>query len=127
MGYQLNYFAAAYPAGNFDFANVTGPIFVKLDSTSRCVPATASTDKIEGILENAPPIANVCSVSYLGTTKVTVDAAYTVGTLLTATANGLATQCTSDSSLARAMVIEASDASNNIVTVRLIDQPGVTY
>lgn len=124
MAYQLNYFAAAYPAGNYDFSAVTGPIFVKLDSTSRVVPANATLPiKIEGILENAPPIGNVCTVSYMGVTKVMVDGAYSVGQPLTSDATGVGTATDATGTYARAMVLEPSSSGFDIVTVRLIDQP----
>jgi len=120
MGYQLNPLSASYPAGNFDFSATTGPIFVKFDSTSRVVPATVNS-KIEGVITNVPPIGNVCSVAYVGVVKLKVDNAYVSGILLTSDSQGLGTACTGDSTLGRAIVIEASDATNNIIAVRLTD------
>jgi hypothetical protein len=126
MGSQLNFSAASYVAGNQDFSAITQPRFVKLDSTGRCVLATAHS-KIEGILENTPPIGSpaVCTVSYLGVTKLAVDNVYAVGQLLGSDATGIGTADTSNS---RAILLEASDSTATasgyeICTVRLIDQP----
>jgi hypothetical protein len=123
MAAQLNYQAESYPSA-IDLSSVTTPLFMSLDSTGRATICSASS-YAEGILENAPPIANVATISYLGVTKLTVDAAYARGTFLMSGATGIGTQGSTGvggySPFTRAVTLEDSSASGNIITVRLVD------
>jgi len=120
MGYELNYHAASYPAGNESFSAVTAPRFIKLDSTSRAVSATASS-KIEGVLMNCPPLGDVLTVAYAGIVKMPMAGIYAVGQYLTSGSDGLATACDASSTYARAILLEDVDATSDICAVRLID------
>jgi hypothetical protein len=122
MAYQLQYSANSF-VGATDFSSKTSPIFVGLDSTGRAVVAGATT-YIEGVLENAPPISNVLSVSYLGVTKVTVDNAYARGTFLMAGTNGYGTDASSGAGISqycRAVTLTDTTSSGDLATIRLLD------
>lgn len=122
MAYQLNYQANSFRS-SADLST-SGPVFVKLDSTGRVGLPGDATSMVEGILENQPLESMVASVSYLGITKLTVDGVYPIGTFLQSDASGLGTQAfdgTNVSKYARAVQLQDSSASGDIVAVRLID------
>lgn len=121
MAYDLGYTAASYPAGNYDFSAVTAPIFVRLDSTSRVVPAVVNS-KIEGVLVNCPPIGNVCTVAYAGVVKMPVGGVYAVNQYLTSNASGVAVAADASASNARGIMLDDSDSTSDMVPVRLIEQ-----
>lgn len=121
MAYQLNYFSTSLTAGT-DLSTVTGPVFIATDATNRAVVCDQTTAPL-GILENSPPLANVAAVSYLGITKVTVDAQYSAGTFLKSNASGVGTTDSTgiNGTLCRAITLEDSTAANDIVAVRLVN------
>jgi hypothetical protein len=97
--------------------------FVVIDSTGRISLATAGS-YAEGILENTPTPGDMPGVvSFLGITKITVDGAYPIGTFIVPTTNGVGTQATYITyPYVRGKLLEASDASGDIVTMRFIDE-----
>ena len=125
MAYQLNYSATSYTAAG-DLSTVTGPVFISADATNRAIVSTASTIPL-GILENAPPIGNICAVSYAGITKMTVAAAYPIGTFLVPNASGVGTSVGTDATCiytypyVKAVTLEDSTAANDIVAVRIVN------
>jgi hypothetical protein len=117
MAYQGKYEANSFLS--VTDLSTSGPIFMKLDSTGRCLPATLGTFA-EGVLENTPGSCDPASISYEGITKVTVDALYPINTVLQPNASGVGT-VTSDGTYGRAVMLMDSTAANDIVAVRLID------
>ena len=120
MASQLNYFAE-----NFRGIGITTDYpqrFMTIDSTGRarlCQPGELA----EGVLENTQAVNDMpASVSFIGITKIQVDASYPIGTYLMAGTDGIGTLVTAGNySYTRAKMIEASDASGDIVTCRLLD------
>jgi len=121
MGYELNYKAASYHVGAATLADNTAPVFIKIDSTGRADVATASS-KIEGVLVNCPPLADICTVAYDGIVNMQVGGSYSIGQYLTSNATGIAVAADASSSYARAILLEATDATNDLAAVRLINQ-----
>ncbi len=126
--YSLNFRSTTY-ISDASTSAATTPIFViTKDGTSCQMPD--GTNNSAGVMLNVPPLASLAQVAYDGVCAVTVDNAYTVGTFLKgAVGTGLGTQAydgTDVSNLARAITLEASAASGDIIAVRLIDAIGAT-
>ena len=127
MASQTNYFAENFRAISSLGTDVTQR-FVTIDSTGR-VSLCGANQYAEGVLENTTAVNDMPgSVSFVGLTKIQVDAAYPIGTYLCAGANGIGTVATNATlQYSRAKMIESSDASGDIVSIRLIDdQVGAT-
>jgi hypothetical protein len=128
MATQLNYWAISIPAasdyssdGIHKFALVTGN-FAKLPDASGKVGF--------GVIENTPYSGAPAALSYMGITKIKVAGAYAVGCYVmaeysatTALDCGRGTDASSASNMlyARAQLLEASTAANQIVMARLVD------
>lgn len=130
MATQLNYQAMSFLA-NMDLSSAAHK-FVTLDSNGQVgIPAAGAgvgtAAEAEGILENNPLSGHPAAVSYLGVTKLWVDAAYAIGTELCVQGGangwtgGRGTESSLNPALTRAIVLEASTAADQIVMVRLID------
>ena len=131
MATQLNYQAESFPAGQ-DFSDIWQPhTFVQLGVTGIVKPGSDAA-QIEGILENNPLTFHPASVSYLGVTKLRVDAAYSIGQRLmaqggTGWTGGRGTDSGAAPYATRAIALEASTAADQIIMVRLVDGvPGIT-
>jgi len=127
MSYQLKYDANSITGSAAqDFSLITGPVFIATDATNRAIVSTATTIPV-GILENAPPLGSICSVSYAGITKLTVDGLYPKGTFLVPTSVGLGKGVGTDATCIytypyiKAVTLDDSTAANDIVTVRIIN------
>jgi hypothetical protein len=125
MAYQLNFQAMSFIA-NEDLSTDQHK-FVELMSTGLVRKPTAVNTASVGILENNPASGQAAAVSYMGVTKVKVNAAYAIGTYLKAhydaglTGCGKGIEVSGFTGPARAIQLEASTADNQIVTCRLID------
>jgi hypothetical protein len=128
MGSQLKYDAMSFPVAS-DYSSdgihkmvcITGGVVV-LPTAAGMVGA--------GVLENTPYSGEPGAVSYAGITKIKVAGAYAVGTYVmaeysatTALDLGRGTDAGSAANMlyARAQVLEASTAANEIVMCRLVD------
>ena len=125
MATQLNYQAASYIAG--ENLSIAVHKFVVLQSDGTVKSSSSAGAYAEGILENAPESGEAAAVSYLGVTKVWVDAAYSVGQRLMVQdgvlgfTGGRGTDSASNPAITRAIMLEASTAANQVVRVRLVD------
>jgi len=97
--------------------------FVTLDSTGRIRLAQAN-EYSEGVLENLPPLEDMpATCSFVGLTKVVVGGAYPIGTFLVPGTDGIGMQAsTATYPYVRGKTWEASEASGDIVSIRLVDE-----
>lgn len=127
MATQLNYDAESFLASG-DYSAYTHH-FVGLDSSNAGfakLPA-ATLSQAEGVLENSPASGMPAAVSYNGVTKVKAGAAIALGTYVraeydatTALNCGRAVDAAGHMEYARAVVLEASTAANEVIRVRLV-------
>ena len=96
--------------------------FIHIDSNG-LVDLCQAGEYAEGVLENTTSVAGCpVSVSFVGITKITVDGPYAIGTYLMSGADGIGTQSTAGNlQYSRAKMLEASVASGDIVSCRLLD------
>jgi len=127
MAYQLNYQAESFLSAD-DLSTAGSQIFAYLDSSAFphvhiCDASVKGFYRAEGVYENTPLANMPATISYLGVTKLTVDAAYNVGTYLKPGANGYGTTvlAADATNYARAIALQDSTASGDIIAVRLID------
>lgn len=64
--------------------------FVKLDNNGKAVSCSAATDKPVGVLQNKPTSGQAAEIVVVGLTKVSSDAALTIGALIGTSADGQA-------------------------------------
>lgn len=64
--------------------------FVKLDANGKAVSCSAATDKPVGVLQNKPTSGQAAEIVVVGLTKVSSDAALTIGALIGTSADGQA-------------------------------------
>jgi len=125
MATQLNYQSESFIAGE-DLSDAIHK-FVILQSDGTVKQTTVAGQYAEGILENAPEDTEAAAVSYMGVTKVWVDAAYSVGQRLMAQegvlgfTGGRGTDSAANPAITRAIMLEASSAADQVVRVRLVD------
>jgi hypothetical protein len=130
MATQLNYQAESFPA-SVDLSDMEHK-FVLLDSTGGVNIPTVSGTQVEGILENTPLARHPAAVSYMGVTKLRVDGVYGVGQRLmalggTGWTGGRGTDSATAPYATRAIALEASTATDQVIMVRLVDGvPGIT-
>lgn len=98
--------------------------YVVLTSTGTVRRPDSSTEHAEGILQNAPAYGEAAVVRLIGESKLQVNAAYAIGTFLKPeyVSAADAGKGTTGDKYARAKVVEASGAEDDLVTVRLIDE-----
>lgn len=65
-------------------------MFVKMSADDTVVICAGATDKPIGVLQNTPNTGEIAEVCVIGTTKVSSDAALSVGTLIGTSADGQA-------------------------------------
>jgi len=96
--------------------------FIHIDSNGQ-VDLCQAGEYAEGVLENTTDVAGCpVSISFVGITKITVDGPYAIGTYLMSGADGIGTQSTAGNlQYSRAKMLEASVASGDIVSCRLLD------
>lgn len=113
-------------------ADLTGSQFrlVKLSAANTVVVATAATDTIIGILQNAPipgDAARVTLLSAQGTAQVVASAAIAVGARITATTGGKAVTAVQAAAGAQpttsvaGVAIDAAAADGDLIEVMLAD------
>lgn len=97
---------------------------VKLDSTqNQVVLAAAATDKLLGVLLNAPVANQEARVHMnVGTTKVIAGAAIALGSYVTSDGSGKAIATTTDKHKTLGIALEAAAADGDIIEVAM--QPG---
>jgi hypothetical protein len=97
--------------------------FVKLDSTqNQMVLAAAATDKILGVLQDAPTSGDYGRVTLLngqGTTLVTAAAAISLGAFVTSDSAGKAVATTTAGNLVCGVALEAATADGNLIEIML--------
>ena len=120
MASQLNYFGESFRAR--DPVTDLTQRFVTIDSTGR-LTLCQSGEFAEGVIESTTAVGDMpAPVSFVGITKVVVDGAYPIGTYVCAGTDGIATVATLTTlQYVRGKLLEASGASGDIVTIRLID------
>jgi hypothetical protein len=94
--------------------------FVKLDSAGDIVVCAAATDVPIGILQNAPGVGEACEVMMAGISKVSSDAALTIGDQIGTSADGQAdakTVGTDTTEYVVGRVLVASGAAAELATV----------
>jgi len=95
--------------------------FVKLDSTqNQVVLATAGTDKIIGVLQNAPVSGDVATVGLLagsGTYKVRASTSIALNAYVTATTAGKAVTTTTAGHVVAGIALQAATAENDYIEV----------
>ena len=120
MGSFINPFERSFLAAT----NLTGyhQRFIKLGTDGK-ISLCGAAEYAEGILESAAQLADMpCTISCAGLSKVMVDAAYPIGTYLMSTTDGIGTEATYGSmQYSRAKMLEASEASGDIVSIRFLD------
>jgi hypothetical protein len=95
--------------------------FVKLDSTqNKVVVATSGTDKIIGVLLNAPKLGWEAKVGLLGgngTYQIVASAAIALGAYLTATTGGKAVTTTTAGNVVAGQALEAAAADGDLIEI----------
>lgn len=105
--------------------------FVVLTSTGVRRP-NSEAEALLGILQNAPAVGEAAEVMEIGRSKLQMNDAASVGAFIkaeyvSATDTGKGKSAAADLAYARAMVIEASDAEDDLASVLLIGQlPGLS-
>lgn len=93
---------------------------VKQHTDGTLILAAAGTDKILGILQNAPAIGKAGTVRFGGTSKAIAGGTITVGAWVTATTDGTLIATTSASDVVVGMYLGvASAASGDVIEVLL--------
>ena len=64
--------------------------FVKLDASGKAVVCSGATDKPVGVLQNTPTSGQAAEIVVVGLTKVSSDAALTIGALIGTSGDGQA-------------------------------------
>lgn len=96
--------------------------FVKLDSNGDVVICAAATDKPIGVLQNNPASGSEAAVMILGISKVSADAALSVGALIGTSADGQAdakTPGTDAMEYIAGMVLSATGAAGGIASASI--------
>lgn len=96
---------------------------VKVTSTG-CDTATADTDKIIGICQNAPAASEQAVIRFAGTSKLVSSGSIAVGDRVTATTGGKGVTTTTDKKVIVGMALQVGTTSGDICEVLLT--PGVT-
>jgi hypothetical protein len=95
--------------------------FVKLDSTqNQVVLATAGTDKIIGVLLNAPVSGDVAEVGLLsgsGTYKIKASTSISLGAYVTATTGGKAVTTTTAGNVVAGIAMQAAGADGDYIEI----------
>ena len=94
--------------------------FVKMSAQNTVVVATAGTDKIIGVLMNAPALNDVARVTLLnaqGTTQVVASAAIAVGAYVTATTGGKAVTTTTAGNVVAGIAVDAAAADGDLIEI----------
>jgi len=95
---------------------------VKFDSDGTVIAATAGTDVIIGVAEQATAIGGQCPVilrSGQGTCKVVASTTVSVGAKLTATTSGQAVTTTTDKDEIVGVALEAATAQGDLIEVMI--------
>ena len=93
--------------------------FVKLSAANTVDVCSGATDKPIGVLQNTPDNGDAAEVCWCGVTKVSADAALTVGLLIGTSADGQAdakTPGTDTTEYVVGQVIEATTAAAGLAT-----------
>jgi hypothetical protein len=95
--------------------------FVKLDSVqNKVVAATAGTDKIIGVLQNAPVSGGEARVTLLnatGTIPVIASTIIALGAYVTATTGGKAVTTTTAGNVVAGQALEAAGADGDMIEI----------
>ena len=94
--------------------------FVKMSAQNTVVVATAGTDKIIGVLQNAPALNDTARVTLLnaqGTTQVVASAAIAVGAYVTATTGGKAVTTTTAGNVVAGIAVDAAAADGDLIEI----------
>ena len=102
---------------------ITQYAIVKVTSTG-CDVATADTDKVIGICQNAPAAGEQAVIRFIGTSKLVSAGSIAAGDRIVATTAGKGTTTTTDKKSIVGMALQAGTTSGDICEVLLT--PGVT-
>lgn len=93
---------------------------VKQHTDGTMILAAAGTDKLVGVLQNAPAVGQAALVRFLGTTKVVAGGTISVGAWVTADSAGKAVATTSASDVVLGTYLGTGSASaGDVIEVRL--------